>query len=137
MHHRSATCQQRLLSKLSNAVVTLSNDRLAVLESEYLNTSIVRLEELDSAGLGLSVAIDECGRTALDSLEQRTDEMRAVFAQINVVHELLQMMEGDFVDAHRQRLGDVLSLCDANARMQRDLKQDPMGTLRRKKHKQK
>ena len=85
-----------MLVSLSQLIASLSSQ---------LNTSIVRLEELDSAELGVSVAIDECRRVALDSLAKRSDEMRGVFA-------------------HLERFDEVLGLCDTNARIQSQLTRD-------------
>ena len=116
-----AMCDSKMLCSLSQLIASFSSN---------LNTCIVRLEELDSDGSGMSVAIDDCGRTALDSLAQRTDEILGVFVQIDVADALLQMVERDFVDAHRERFRDVLSLYDANVRKLLRLRNELRGSAK-------
>lgn len=111
-----------MLESLNNLVCELSDN---------LNQSIVRIEELESAGNGLSNGIKICGKTVMDKLEFRIKEINETFKQINIINELIQIIEYEYVNIYKQRYVEVLALCDSNKMIQMKLQKDPIGTIKK------
>ena len=99
--------------------------------SDNLNTSIVDIGHLQSAEHGLSASIKECGDTVINNLEIRINEIEETFKQIDTINELIQIIEIEYVNKYKQRYNQVLSLCDSKKMIQRQLKSDPIGTIKK------
>eukprot|EP01084_Bolivina_argentea_P286919 492274_1 len=111
-----------LLESLNNLIYELSDN---------LNKSIVRIEELQSAKNSFKNSMSLCGEAIMNNLEIRINEMNKIYNEIDIINELILIIEIEYINKYKERYNDILVLCDQNFMIQKQLKKDPIGTIKK------